>query len=204
LNAGILEVADNIQHMGKIVDSKIKTSKTVLTDSNEIFADIAEKRAHVLRDLNQSFSNFMKDSDNFYDSTFIKESSKMAPNLATGGGIALVGMIITALVNGAVFDIIGDILTTVGIFFSSISLGLNRKKILTQFKSEINKGHKRLENEVSDTLNNYTKMIKNRINDNFLNFDNHLKNEEITLEKLTQLQYKISQDLMEQSKVVSI
>lgn len=204
MNAGILEVADNIQHMGKIVDSKIKTSKTVLTDSNEIFADIAEKRAHVLRDLNQSFSNFMKDSDNFYDSTFIKESSKMAPNLATGGGIAVVGMIITALVNGAVFDITGGILTTVGIFFSSISLGLNRKKILTQFKSEINKGHKRLENEVSDTLNNYTKMIKNRINDNFLNFDNHLKNEEITLEKLTQLQNKISQDLMEQSKVVSI
>ena len=199
LNAGILDVADNIQMMGKIVDSKIKTSKTVLTDSDEIFADIAEKRSNVLKDLHLSFSEFMKDSDNFYDSSLVKESSKMAPNLATGGGIAVVGMIITALVNGAVFDITGGILTTVGIFFASISLGLNRKKILSKFREEITNGHTRLKSEVSETLTNYTKRIKNRINDNFHNFDAHLNAEQQTLDYLIKLQQKIENDLLEQA-----
>ncbi len=202
LNAGIMDVADNIQMMGKIVDSKIKTSKTVLTDSDEIFADIAERRTNVLKDLHQSFSQFMNQSDNFYDSSLVKESSKMAPNLATGGGIAVVGVIITALVNGAVFDITGGILTTVGIFFASISLGLNRRKILSKFKEEIIKGHNRLNEEVTTTLNNYTTRIKDRINDNFITFDHHLTNEKETLGRLNSLHTEINQNLKDQQSEI--
>ncbi|HMP30341.1 MAG TPA: dynamin family protein, partial [Saprospiraceae bacterium] len=48
LQFGIMDVADNIQMMGKLVDAKIKTNVTILKDSDEIFADIAEKRAMVL------------------------------------------------------------------------------------------------------------------------------------------------------------
>lgn len=127
LHAGITDVADNIQLMGKLVDAKIKTNKTVLEDTDDIFADIAERRANVLKDLQQSFSQFMNKSENFYDETLLKESGKMTPNLAAGGGMAVIGVMITALVNGAVFDITGGILTTVGLIFAGVTLGLNKK-----------------------------------------------------------------------------
>lgn len=184
LHQGVTDVADNIQMMGKIVDSKIKTNKTVLKDTDEIFADIAERRTNVLKDLQQSFSQFMNKSENFYDEGLLKESEKMTPNLAAGGGIAVIGVILTALVHGAVFDITGGVLTTVGILFAGVTLGLNKSKILRRFREEIDKGRVQLQTEVTETLNEYTSRIKERINDNFYHFDQHLLNEE---RKLTEM-----------------
>ncbi|MBP6398746.1 MAG: dynamin family protein [Saprospiraceae bacterium] len=187
LHAGITDVADNIQLMGKLVDAKIKTNKTVLEDTDDIFADIAERRANVLKDLQQSFSQFMNKSENFYDETLLKESGKMTPNLAAGGGMAVIGVMITALVNGAVFDITGGILTTVGLIFAGVTLGLNKSKIVKRFKEEVTKGRIKMEEEVRSTLNDYTTRIKNRIEDNFRAFDQHLSNEEENLGKMKTL-----------------
>ncbi len=178
LQAGITDVADNIQLMGKLVDAKLKVNRTVLKDTDEIFADIAERRANVLKDLQQSFSQFMNKSENFYDETLLKESGKMTPNLAAGGGMAVIGVMITALVNGAVFDITGGILTTVGLLFAGVTLGLNKSKIIRRFKEEVDKGRIKMEEEVKTTLNDYTLRIKNRIDDNFRAFDQHLVHEE--------------------------
>lgn len=197
LHAGITDVADNIQLMGKLVDAKIKTNKTVLEDTDDIFADIAERRANVLKDLQQSFSQFMNKSENFYDETLLKESGKMTPNLAAGGGMAVVGVMITALVNGAVFDITGGILTTVGLIFAGVTLGLNKSKIVKRFKEEVTKGRIKMEEEVRSTLNDYTTRIKNRIEDNFRAFDQHLANEEENLGKMKTLKTEAS-TLLEQ------
>ena len=197
MQAGITDVADNIQLMGKLVDAKLKTSRTVLNDSSEIFADIAERRANVLRDLQQSFSQFMNKSENFYDETLLKESAKMTPNLAAGGGMAVIGVIITALVNGAVFDITGGILTTVGLLFAGVSLGLNKSKIIRKFKDEVDKGRVKMEEEVASILNDYTLRIKSRIDDNFRAFDHHLKTEEENLMKMKSINTEINSTLKE-------
>ena len=195
LQSGIIDVADNIQMMGKLVDAKIKTSTTVLTDSDEIFADIAERRTNVLRDLQTSFQQFMSKSENFYDETILKETSKMAPNLAAGGGIAIIGVIITALVNSAVFDITGGILTTVGVIFAGVSLGLNRRKILNKYNEEIEKGRLMLQDEISDKLMDYTRKIKERIDNNFITFDKHLENEDKILYEMNALHSEITTSL---------
>jgi GTPase SAR1 family protein len=197
LHAGITDVADNIQLMGKLVDAKLKTNKTVLKDTDEIFADIAERRANVLRDLQQSFGQFMGKSENFYDEALLKESSKMTPNLAAGGGIAVIGVMITALVNSAVFDITGGVLTTVGLLFAGVSLGLNKSKIIKKFKEEVIKGRQKMEEEVTTTLNDYTSRIKNRIDDNFRMFDEHLTNEESNLKNMSVLKNEITSVLNE-------
>jgi GTPase SAR1 family protein len=181
LQSGIIDVADNIQLMGKLVDAKIKTNTTILTDTDEIFADIAERRTNVLRDLQQSFQQFMSKSENFYDEKMLDETSKMAPNLAAGGGIAIVGVILAAAVQSSVFDITGGILTGVGLLFAGVTLGINRSRILKSFKSEILKGREIMEIQVSEKLNDYTKRIKTRIDDNFINFDRLLQDEQIAL-----------------------
>jgi GTPase Era involved in 16S rRNA processing len=195
LQSGVIDIADNIQTMAKLVDSKIKTSKTVLKDSDEIFADIADKRANVLKDLQQTFNQFMEKSENFYDKGLMSETENMAPNMAAGGGIAIVGIILASVVNGAVFDITGGILTTIGILFAGVTVGFKRRKIMSGFREEIAKGRKQLEVEVTEKLKEYTAGIKQKIDNNFTAFDEHLGKEEEKLSRLNTLKEEIKTSL---------
>lgn len=197
LTNGIIDVADNIQTMGKLVHAKIKDSKTILEDSDEIFADIAEKRANVLMDLQKSFNSFLNDSENFYDETIGRESGNVVPNLATGSGIAVVGVIIATITQGAVFDITGGILTTIGVLFAGVTLGLKKKKILKGFREEIKKGRKKLDWEVSEKLMDYTKRIKSKIDNNFYQLDLLLTHEEKVLAGLNSMKEDINKNLEE-------
>jgi hypothetical protein len=110
----------------------------------------------------------------------------MAPNLAAGGGIAVVGIILAAVVQGTVVDITGGIMTGVGLLFAAVTLGLNRNRIINSFKTEIEKGRRIMEYEVSEKLNDYTQRIKTRIDNNFTNFDNLLAEEKSTLKEMEQ------------------
>ena len=195
LTNGIIDVADNIQTMGKLVHAKIKDSKTILEDSDEIFADIAEKRANVLMDLQKSFKTFLNESENFYDESIASDAGTVAPNLAAGSGIAVVGVILATITQGAVFDITGGILTTIGVLFAGVTLGLKKRKVLAGFKEEIKKGRIKLEWEVNEKLKDYTQRIKNKIDDNFYQLDLLLKHEEKTLDSLDQLKTSINTDL---------
>jgi ribosome biogenesis GTPase A len=195
LNYGIIDVAENIQTMGKLVDSKLRSSTTVLKNNDEIFADIAERRINVLKDLQQSFSQFMNTAENFYDNSMVSESSKMTPNLATGGGVAIVGVILAAVANGAVFDITGGVLTAVGVLFAGVTLGLNRSKVVGKFEEEIKRGRIRLADDVNEKLNDYTIRIKNRIEDNFYEFDNMLTKEGQTIYRVVKVQDEIKNEL---------
>lgn len=194
LQNGVVDIADNIQTMAKLVDSKIKTSKTVLPDSDEIFADIADRRANVLKDLQSTFSEFLNTSENFYDKSLLSESEKMAPNLAAGGGIAIAGILMTIL-QGAVFDITGGILTGVGLLFAGASIGFKKRKIIKDYKEEIITGRKKLEAEVTQRLKDYTANIKFKIDSNFTKFDTHLEGEEQKLTSLNMLKENINNTL---------
>jgi len=195
LNDGVIEIADSIQEMGKQVDRRIKDSETILRNNHEIFADIAEKRTNVLKDLQLAFSDFLKKSENFYDEEIIGKDNNITPSLAAGGGIAVVGVIIATVTNAAVFDVTGGILTTVGLLFAGVTVGLKRKKILNAFKEEIQKGRNSLQYEVAEKLKNYSSKIKVRIDENFDQFDQHLNNENDTINHLDQMYQSIKIDL---------
>lgn len=195
LHNGILDVAENIQIMGKLVDSKLRYSETILKNNDEIFADIAERRINVLKDLQQSFSQFMNTAENFYDEGIISESSKMTPNLAAGGGVAIVGVILAALAHGAVFDITGGVLTAVGVLFAGVTLGLNRIKVIARFEEEIIKGRTKMQDEVSVKLTDYTARIKHKIESNFFEFDALLEKEGATISKVNIVQGDIRAEL---------
>ena len=195
LNNGIIDIADNIQTMGKLVSEKLKNSETVLKNNDEIFADIAERRIHVLRDLQENFSAFMNNTENFYDQSMMATSSKMTPNLAAGSGIAVVGVIIATLTQGVVFDITGGILTTIGVVFAGITLGLNRNKVLRKFSSEIGSGREKMEEEVKEKLQDYSKRIKTRLEANFFEFDHMLTQEKDIINSLQNTQSDIMQSL---------
>lgn len=195
LQNGILDVSENIQIMGKLVDNKLRYSETLLKNNDEIFADIAERRISVLKDLQESFSQFMNTAENFYDESMVSESSKMTPNLAAGGGIAIVGVILAAVANGAVFDITGGVLTAVGVLFAGVTLGLNRTKVIAKFEEEIIKGREKLREEVYEKLSDYTTRIRTKIESNFFEFDQLLEREGLTIMRVNKVQEEIKEEL---------
>ncbi len=195
LQNGIIDVAENIQIMGKLVDNKLRYSETILKNNDEIFADIAERRINVLKDLQQSFGQFMNTAENFYDEHMVSESSKMTPNLAAGGGVAIVGVILAALAQGAVFDITGGVLTAVGVLFAGVTLGLNRSKVISKFEEEIVKGREKMRSEVSEKLTDYTSRIKYKIESNFVEFDQMLEREGLTIQRVNKVQSEIREAL---------
>ncbi|MBK9734158.1 MAG: dynamin family protein [Saprospiraceae bacterium] len=197
LQNGIVDVAENIQTMGKLVDNKLRYSETILKNNDEIFADIAERRINVLRDLQQSFSQFMNKAENFYDEGMVSESSKMTPNLAAGGGVAIVGVILAAVAHGAVFDITGGVLTAVGVLFAGVTLGLNRSKVLRKFEEEIVKGRQKMKEDVTEKLSDYTARIKHKIESNFFEFDQLLDKEGLTIMRVNKVQTEIKDELNE-------
>ncbi len=195
LQNGIIDVAENIQIMGKLVDNKLRYSETILKNNDEIFADIAERRINVLKDLQQSFGQFMNNAENFYDEGMVSESSKMTPNLAAGGGVAIVGVILAAVAQGAVFDITGGVLTAVGVLFAGVTLGLNRSKVITKFEEEIVKGRIKMKEEVTEKLTDYTQRIRTKIEANFFEFDQLLEKEGLTILRVNKVQDEIKVEL---------
>jgi ribosome biogenesis GTPase A len=184
IQESIHELADSVQQMAKIIDLKIKNSKTILKDDQEIFSDIADRRSNVLRDLQEAFSRFLNRPENFTDEHMFSDQKSLVPSVATGSGMAVIGIILMAVTQTAVFDITGGILTTIGLIFAGVTIGLQRKKIIQSFHNEIQKGRDMLENEVQTRLSTYVRQIKLRIDNNFTHFDNHLALESQQIDEL--------------------
>ncbi|MDA9773655.1 dynamin family protein [Saprospiraceae bacterium] len=195
LNTGIVDVADQIQNMIRMIDMKLKTSKTVLENNDEVFSDIAINRNNVLKELQASFQDFMQKSENFYDENSQDTAGSLAPNLAAGGGIAIVGAILSVMIPGAVFDITGGILTALGMTFAGVSIALQKGKVLRRFKKEIKNGQKKLEADVMAKLNDYISSIKSKMEFVFTDLDDYLEKEKVQIEELLELNEKITDRL---------
>jgi GTP-binding protein EngB required for normal cell division len=203
LQLGITDLADSIQQMAKMIDLKIQNSQTILKDDHAIFADIAERRANVMRDLQAEFTDFMTHTENFKDASLFSESQPITQNVIAGSGIAAVGAIIATVTQGAVFDITGGVLTTIGLLFAGIASTSQKKKVMQGFRTEIGKGRELMETEVSQKLNRYVTNIKKKIDDNFEKFDAMLEIEQQKIggleaevesinERLSELEGKLS------------
>jgi len=184
LNNGIKDIAENIQMMAKLVDAKLHTNKTILTTDHHIFSNLAEKRSQILRDLMDAFSNFINREENFYDKNLLSKYGDISPDLLKGSGIAVIGIIIATLTQGIVFDITGGVLTTIGFIFAGFGIGLKRKKILSGFHSELDKGRNKLQEEIAEKMNKYVSNIKDKIDDNFIRFDKYLDSEKKEIENI--------------------
>lgn len=197
LNSGVADLADSIQQMAKIIDLKIRSSKTILRDDHELFSDIAERRNNVLRELQEQFSRFVSRTENFTDESLFPDKSTISPTVATGSGLAVVGLVLAAVAQGMVFDITGGILTAIGLLFAGISSTVKRRKILEGFKTEVAKGRARLEEDISSNLKAYIGNLKERIEGNFVKFDVLLEKEEGQIARLGEMHDNITKRLEE-------
>src|SRR5690625_294288 len=87
-----------------------------------------------------------------------------------------------AVTNGAIFDITGGLITTVGLLFAGITLGIKRNKILRRFREEINHTRSKIEAELTLKLEEYVREIREKIEGQFKEFDSLLVKEKNDLE----------------------
>jgi len=182
LDSGVHDIAESIQQMAKLIDLKIKNSKTILKENHEIFGDIADKRSNILRDLQREFEDFLNKDENFLGAHLF-ENSSISPNVVTGSGIALIGMVVATVAQGAVFDITGGLITAVGMVFAGITASVKRKQIIEAYNTEIKKGRDDIEREIVNKLSTYIENIKQKIDNNFNDFDAMIALEEKQIEK---------------------
>lgn len=188
LNEGVVDLADSIQQMTRIIDLKLASSKTILQNDDELFSNIAERRENVLRDLQDQFNRFVSRTENFTDDALFADRENISPNLAAGTGIAAIGVVLMALSSLPVFDITGGLLTSIGILFAGFSTRGKRRRIITEFEQEIVSGREQLGEELESRLKAYIAQLRTRIEDNFKRFDEMLEREANTL-KILEGQY---------------
>ncbi|MEO7175860.1 MAG: dynamin family protein [Saprospiraceae bacterium] len=195
LNSGVSDLADSIQQMAKIIDLKIKNSRTILNNNHDIFSDIAERRIRVLSELEEAFHKFLSKSENFDGGGMFPATQNLAPSITTGSGLAVIGIILAAVTNTTIFDVTGGILTTIGILFAGVTTGIKRRKILNAYKLEINTGRERLETEAGEKLKAYINNLKSKIEFNFNEFDQMLAIEASQLIDISELHLHIGVDI---------
>jgi GTPase SAR1 family protein len=187
LQEGVVDLAESIQQMAKVIDLKIQNSQTILKHNHALFSAIAERRSNVLRDLQDAFARFMNRSENFTARELFPDNQPLSPNLLTGSGLAVIGTILAVVAQGAVFDVTGGVLASIGFLFAGISTSIKRKRVLNGFFEEIKKGRARMEKEVTEKLSTYVDQLKRRIDGNFQDFDAMLETEK---EQIAQLRIK--------------
>jgi len=199
LDVHVGDISDSIQQMAQLIDIKVQRSDTSLKDDPEFFKSIAEKRIKVYQELKETFADFLAKSDNFSGEKLFPHEKNIAPNVATGGGLAVIGIILTAFTQGAVLDVTGGVLTAVGLTFAGATVGLQRKKIMKQFRKEIETGKMQLETELTEKLETYILSIKSKIDQNFSEFDELVASEKKEITALDVRLKKIESKLKELS-----
>lgn len=184
LSSGVEDLADQIRTMAQMIDLKIRANETLLQPDHELFSDIATRRTDIVEELRQSFSRFLHQSESFSDEAVLSGAGRMGPSLATGSGLAIIGIILAAVTQGVVFDITGGVLTGLGLLFAGVAGGLKKRQILKEFRDEVEKGRERLDAEVTEHLNRYVAQIRSRIDRNFKRFDDMLEREEAEMSAL--------------------
>jgi len=184
LKGGVVDIADSIQQMVKLIDLKIKNSTTILRDDHDIFGDIADRRSRILRELQEAFDKFLKDSENFVGKDVFAEQHSISPSLATASGLTVIGVVLAAVTQGMVLDITGGILTGIGLIFAGVTIYTQRRKILGELDNKIEEGRKRLHVEMDQNLKAYIGDISRQIDEKFHNFDAMLEFEIKELDRL--------------------
>ncbi|MEM7575714.1 MAG: dynamin family protein [Bacteroidota bacterium] len=184
LNDGVVDLAESIQQMAKIIDLKLRNSPQILREDDALFSAIATRREAVLRELMEQFKAFVQRNDNFTSNELFDGRENLTPNLAAGSGIAALGVILFALSSIPLFDITGGVLTGIGVLFASFGSRGTRRKIIKGFAEEVKQGRADLAQDLDQRLKTYISDLRQKIEGNFAQFDQLLQEEAMQLAEL--------------------
>ncbi len=171
------DITELIKQMVKNVSLQIQNSETILKNDHELFSYIAEDRERVISDLQQTFRDFVRSDSNFTFEHLPDQTKSILPQVATGGGLAIIGILISSMTQMMVVDITGGVLSGIGLIFAGVTVGVKKRKLIKKFEEKLDEGRERLVAELGPTLKTYIKDIKARTDAQFTSFDQMVKNE---------------------------
>ncbi len=177
LKSGVDDLAESLQNMTQTVHLMVQQKALQLPSDGVFFSEVADKRAAILLELQEAFERFISQSESFEGRQIFADRKGLGTNLLTGGGMAVIGAVLAAVTQLAVFDITGGIITTLGLLFAGVTTTVKRRKILQEYRVEVAKGRARLKEEVEAKLREYAEMIRKRIESHFTQLDAHLAQE---------------------------
>lgn len=175
LNEGVEDLARHIGLVIERVDLKIQENQKLLMQKNLTFSHINDKRNYILREVQQQFQILVSYSDKLPENTL--SNNRLSSNLALGGGLAAVGVVLTSVTHAMMFDITGGILTTLGLLFAGGTLWWNAETVLKEYRDKTDAAKADLKKSMIDKLSEYIRNLKSQMQDNFKTFDAHLSNE---------------------------
>ncbi len=184
LETGMHDISDSIKQMVKIVELKMQASKTILQSDHQIFGDIAERRQDAIRAIQSNYTAFVENTENFVDRELFPTASSFVPDMAAGGGLAIIGGILAASSQGVVFDVTGGIISAIGFTLAGVTLFFRKRKVISSFDEEIAKGRDELKRVLEEQVKTYTARIKERLDQNFDPLDVHIEEERKSLDQL--------------------
>jgi small GTP-binding protein len=184
IESGVQGISKRIVDLSEWVDVQIRTSNTILTNDHQVFAHIAEKRKSIIASVEEEFRALIESSNIALQPVDKDISTALPSTVATGSGLAVVGVVMAAITKMMVFDITGGVLTGVGLLLAGISSGYSRSKVLKSFRSETEKGADKIEAKTEEVLSKYIDQITVQMDSAFQKLDEHLENEEATIRKM--------------------
>jgi len=188
LEGGVDDLAGSVHQMASELDArveaKLQRERVRVRKSDELFGSITEKREAILMQLRDRLSALLKKDAHYLESKLFPEHVPFSPDLAAGGGLAALGVALTALTQGAVFDVTGGVLTTLGLAFAGVATRLRRSRLLRDFDQEVARGREDLTGRVQGQLAAYIRELRQKLEGNFAELDAHLEREAGELRRL--------------------
>jgi GTPase SAR1 family protein len=182
LESGLGQVRSNIQYMALSIRDKIDEIHHSMQDSQTIFTKLDEERHTILYRLKDEFRRFTEDSDAFRgENVFGDKIPNYTENIATGGGMAAIGTVLAVATQGAVFDVTGGLVATLGFLIAGISVMLKRRKIMKQARDTVKENREKLSQKVNEWLGEYIQDLIIHIDGHLGDFDRFLEQEGQTL-----------------------
>ena len=178
LKEGVNDLAESLQNMTQTVHLLVQQKALQLPGGDGVFfSEVADKRAAILLELQEAFDRFVTQGESFEGRELFADRDGLTSNLLTGSGMAVIGAVLAAVTQVAVFDITGGVLTTLGLLFAGVSTTVKKRKLMAEYRGEVASGRERLRGEVSAKLTAYAQMIRSRIDAHFATLDEHLERE---------------------------
>ena len=193
MRMGVKNMAESIKQMAEIIDVEIRKSKDNLQPNTQLFGDIANKRQEKLENLQTNVEDFISETEDFINKDMLEKGSALIPNMATGGGLMVVGGILMSVTSAIAVDVTGGVLTALGLGIASVYTMSQRNKIVDEFEEEIEKGRQKLKGEVTNRLLDYVREIRTKVDNNFLEFDSYISEERKNLDSFLDQYQRIDQ-----------
>ena len=181
---GAKRFIDSIQSMVKQLLAQVTTLENDALRKTEISLPMLEYRYEVIESVKNRISTLLNDET--FMNCLTDTVDGVAPGVAGGGLLAVIGGTIAAVTEVVILDIIGSVFLGVGVLLAGGVLVAKRRRLIQKLDTELERNKARFETTVSEQLNARLSGIYDEIGASFSELYDYVDNERESLMPLIQ------------------